>query len=169
MYLTDLCIENVGPIENLNLELPLSHSGTPKPAVLVGGNGSGKTIVQATIADALILLASPVFQDAAPHEEQGHAYFKVCGQINQRVDASFGVSLLRFRHGEKTATYVDKSGILNSSEYLKQLESRFGEVSWPENELHKKWLVSTSRRLSRSLSHRCSVFFQPVGASHHIG
>jgi len=35
MYLTDMLIENDGPIKSLELTLPFNADGTPKPLVLV--------------------------------------------------------------------------------------------------------------------------------------
>ena len=52
MYLKNIAIENVGPFEGLNFALPFHEGGNPKPLLLVGTNGSGKTILLAHIADA---------------------------------------------------------------------------------------------------------------------
>ncbi len=43
MYLRNLHIRNVGPIEKLDIEFELQTNLNPKPIILVGKNGSGKT------------------------------------------------------------------------------------------------------------------------------
>lgn len=52
MYLKNIVIKNIGPIEDLSVELPFHESGNPKPIIFVGENGSGKTILQSQIIDA---------------------------------------------------------------------------------------------------------------------
>ena len=134
MYLTDILIENVGPIERLDLQLPFATNGTPRPAILVGANGSGKTVLLATIADALILMAAPHFQDVVPQMGLGHAYFKILGGSNQRVHTSHALALLGFEHSGVQASYVEKTGKLSHSTIAAAINLRFPGVSWPETE-----------------------------------
>ena len=44
MYVRRIRLENYGPIPNLDIKLPFNDD-RPKPVVLVGENGSGKSIV----------------------------------------------------------------------------------------------------------------------------
>jgi signal recognition particle GTPase len=44
MYLANILLENSGPITSLDVSLPFNADGSPKPLVVVGTNGSGKTI-----------------------------------------------------------------------------------------------------------------------------
>ncbi len=44
MYLKKIILENVGPIENLEFMPQFSGEGNPKPIIVVGENGSGKSI-----------------------------------------------------------------------------------------------------------------------------
>ncbi len=57
MYLRECLLENVGPLESIDLTLPFDGDGNPKPAVLVGRNGSGKSILLSHMVDALIEFA----------------------------------------------------------------------------------------------------------------
>ena len=52
MYLKSTVIEDVGPISNLKLEFPMS-GGAPIPLILVGENGSGKSIFISYVVNAL--------------------------------------------------------------------------------------------------------------------
>ncbi|MBE9241697.1 hypothetical protein [Synechocystis salina] len=66
MYLRECLIENVGPITALDVSLDLDTAGNPKPLILVGKNGTGKTIFLAYILDALAELARvhPIFSSS---------------------------------------------------------------------------------------------------------
>lgn len=63
MYLRECMIENVGPVEFVDLTLPFSEEGKPKPVVLVGPNGSGKSILLSHVVDALIEFAKKAYRD----------------------------------------------------------------------------------------------------------
>ena len=52
MYIKSIHILNYGPISQLAIEMPFDDS-TPKPVVLVGENGSGKSIILSHIVNGL--------------------------------------------------------------------------------------------------------------------
>ena len=53
MYVKRIRLENYGPIPNLDIELPFDGD-RPKPIVLVGENGSGKSIVLSHIVNGML-------------------------------------------------------------------------------------------------------------------
>ena len=57
MYVKRLRVSNYGPITHLDITLPFSGP-VPKPVVLVGENGAGKSILLSHIVNGLIT-ASP--------------------------------------------------------------------------------------------------------------
>jgi predicted ATP-dependent endonuclease of OLD family len=65
MYLKNIVIKNIGPIEDLSVELPFKENGDPKTIVFVGENGSGKTILQSQVIDGFYEIGSSLFDDIA--------------------------------------------------------------------------------------------------------
>ena len=53
MYLRRATIINSGPIQDIELQPSFNADGHPRPVILVGAAGSGKTGLLAVIADAL--------------------------------------------------------------------------------------------------------------------
>ena len=53
MYVKRIRLENYGPISNLDIKLPFDDDH-PKPVVLVGENGSGKSIVLSHIVNGML-------------------------------------------------------------------------------------------------------------------
>ena len=43
MYIKEIDVENLGPLEKAKIKFSFNEDGTPKPLVLVGKNGSGKS------------------------------------------------------------------------------------------------------------------------------
>lgn len=54
MYLTKAFLKNIGPIKSVVLTPKFDEAGRPDPIVVVGSNGSGKSILLAAIMDAMV-------------------------------------------------------------------------------------------------------------------
>jgi hypothetical protein len=63
MFLKRIELENVGPIERCILNFPFDENGNPKPSVIVGENGSGKSIVISHIVNALFSARQELFDN----------------------------------------------------------------------------------------------------------
>lgn len=140
MYLRVCLIENAGPIEYLDTSLPFNEDNTPKPLILVGKNGSGKSILTSYIVDALIEFAKVAYEDIVLNQQAFSApYFKLNGPINQKVGSKFSIGLLEFFENDKNYSYLDKSGILETGEYQDKMKDRFVDVrNWPKEGNEKK-------------------------------
>jgi len=133
MYLRECLLENVGPIKSpLDLTLPFNEDGTPQPLVLVGVNGSGKSIFLSYIVDALTEFAKVAYTDIVSGQQPiNQLYFKIVGSTNQRVNSEFGIGLLQFKNKDKIYSYIDKTGNLDPATYFEQRRGRFEAVkSW---------------------------------------
>lgn len=71
MYLTDLLIVNSGAIEKLTLQPQFNADGSPKPVVLVGTNGAGKTGLLSVVADGLVEIAAQHYENITPTQGAG--------------------------------------------------------------------------------------------------
>lgn len=72
MYIKKLILENVGPISNGDIDFPFSDSGNPKPVILVGKNGSGKSIALSYVVNAALSARQAIFEDL--EVEKGKVY-----------------------------------------------------------------------------------------------
>ena len=54
MYFKSIKISNYGPISNANIDFRFDSSGKPLPIVLIGRNGTGKSLFITNLVDALI-------------------------------------------------------------------------------------------------------------------
>ena len=73
MYLSKITLENTGPIENLVFTPQFSAEGNPKPIVIVGENGSGKSIFLSHIVNGLLVAQQIVFTENT-EVESGKAF-----------------------------------------------------------------------------------------------
>lgn len=108
MYLKNLGIKNIGPIEELSIEFPFHEDGEPKPIIFVGENGAGKTILLSQIVDGLYEIGSVLFDDVGVNIGLSRAYYKLSGGLNLKLGESKGFSILSFQDFEgKIIEYVD--------------------------------------------------------------
>ena len=96
MYTKRIQLTNYGPIEKLDIEFPF-ESELPKPVVLVGQNGSGKSILLSHIVNGL-LQAKDIVYPETPEVELGRVYkFKTNFYI--KSGSQFSFSRVDFEEG----------------------------------------------------------------------
>ena len=135
MYLHEIFLQNTGPISECHVKPPFDDNGNPQPIVIVGPNGSGKTIFLSYIVDALFEFAKRVFRDiVAPDSSGGTPYFRIIHPRAIRSGERFSLSLLRFK-GDKYSNvnetdlhYCEKSGHLDPASYSPDVKSVFDPV-----------------------------------------
>ena len=72
MYAKTIEIENYGPIRQLEINFPFDGD-TPKPIVLVGENGSGKSIFLSHVVNGLVSAKGRAYSES-PEIETGRVY-----------------------------------------------------------------------------------------------
>lgn len=96
MYLREIEIESTGPIDYIKL-MPDLNNGAPKPQIIVGENGSGKSILLAHIVNSLLCAKQVLYQNV--EVENGKVYklrsanYIRSGANFSRASVSFGPSL----------------------------------------------------------------------------
>lgn len=163
MYLRECLIENVGPIEFFDVSLELAENGTPKPLILVGENGSGKSIVLSYIADALVEFAKIDFIDVVQGQQAlSTPYFRWILGTNQRSNAPFGICLLEFVNDTARHSYVDKSGTLDPASFTAKLKGRFlGAEQWDIQKNDKKTFSNDAEERKNFFERGAVVYFPP--------
>ena len=73
MYVKRVHIENYGPVEALDIEFPFDGDNKPKPVVLVGANGSGKSVLLSNIVNGLLSAQAKAYPES-PEVELGKVY-----------------------------------------------------------------------------------------------
>ena len=165
MYVQRLQLSNYGPIENLDLSFPIDGDH-PMPIVLVGSNGSGKSILLSHIVNGLIAAKQIAYPDSLEVAEdkvyklrsssyiyrEQHYYFA-------RVDFENDWSISEMRTRLQKEKYEDPpEGIMQSS----------AEALWKEMEPHDNDRFSSSitfptpadiARLTKAFTDNCVLYF----------
>ncbi|RKW19937.1 hypothetical protein D8B45_08210, partial [Candidatus Gracilibacteria bacterium] len=164
MYLKNIVLKNIGPIEELSVELPFKENGDPKPIIFVGENGSGKTILQSQIIDGFYEIGSELFDDIGINDGLKRSFYKISGGINITIGKNSGFSLLKFIDQKNQALeYFDKVGRLTHDDFTSCI-SDFG-LSPDTFELPQKDITTIDNSLKQSLQTEWKkgvYFYQPA-------
>ena len=137
MYLKELYLENTGPISKCHIK-PLFDDGNPLPIVIVGPNGSGKTILLSYIVDALTEFGKRTFDDIVPKDGLNSPFFRIIHPGAIRSRQPYSLSLLHIKANGNDLYYCEKAGRLDPSTYSDDLKSVFTPVwNWPTEGNHK--------------------------------
>lgn len=117
MYLSSIQLKNTGPLQDLDLTMPFNGEN-PKPLILVGRNGSGKSTVISYVVNALIALKQRVYEDV--EVEQGKVYrlrspLGIHGGATfffAKVDFDLGVKVVEWQLDRKKSEVADKESML---------------------------------------------------------
>lgn len=106
MYFQSIDINNYGSVSNFHYRFRFDESGHPIPLVLIGENGTGKTLTIANLVDALIEIKRKTYSETL-FEVNENNYYKIgskqyisTGQNTSRVTISL-------KHGDNAMKYTD--------------------------------------------------------------
>ena len=108
MYLSQIILENEGPIKEFELNIKEPN----QPIIIVGKNGTGKSILLSYIADALYEFGKQAYTDLLGDTATDN-YFRILGSINRNVDENFSVAYLKFTNKmekDKHYEYLETTG-----------------------------------------------------------
>lgn len=134
MYIKKLVYEHVGPIMNLQINMPFNEKGSPKPVIFVGENGSGKSTILSNIVDAFYEIAGKAFNNARqPDDDSGHQYYKAIAPIEISSGQKYMFSYISFQDS-KEYSYVYKCGNLSIGDLKKRLGlEQVTNLRWKES------------------------------------
>lgn len=150
MYLKQAVIENSGSIRRIDVDLAFRSDGAPKPLVLVGANGGGKTNILSLITDALFEAAAVHYENILPSKGVGRSWFRLVGGRTTTVGTAGGFTLFRFEHEGKDLVYKEKAGIVDHVEAKKRVPDDLeGAVNWSTEGSMKEFPIEdeVSRRI----------------------
>ena len=118
MYLKQLSVVNMGPIKDVSITFPFEESRNPKPVIIVGENGTGKTTLLSNVVDSLYELAEKAFNDVTESNGgSGHQYFKSISPSEIKIGQEYMCSIIEYTSPQNptySVGYVMKSGTVSA-------------------------------------------------------
>ena len=165
MYARQLRLINCGPIRDLSLSLPFEEH-FPKPVVVVGKNGSGKSVLLSHIINGLILAKDKLYPDSSEIESgrvfklrSPHYITSGCEYYYGRVDYDndFFITELQLRQKRDDQTGMPTDIVEDAAQKLWQQMS-LGDGNHFDTNLSRE---ARSHDLERSMAQRCVLYLPP--------
>jgi AAA domain, putative AbiEii toxin, Type IV TA system len=158
MYFKNVTLKNVGPIEDINYSFSFNDDGHPKPLILVGTNGSGKSILLSYLLNPLMAAQQVAFDDA--EVESGKVY-KLRSPQYIKSGSTFSYSRVNF--GSDFSCY-EWQLTHQREEYLKQfrnpeIDSSFDEIPSNEGSLFNGNFLNNQVEVSKQFQSNCVLYF----------
>ncbi len=113
MYLKDVFLENIASIKCFDFQPQFNKDGSPKPIILVGINGSGKSIFLSYIVDALI-----EFLSLTGFDRNNISSLKINHDKSKRLDSESSICLLEFKNNLVKVDYCYDIDNLPKEQYF---------------------------------------------------
>ena len=164
MYAKRIQLTNYGPIENLAVEFPF-ETETPKPVVIVGENGSGKSILLSHIVNGLISAKGTAFPESPEvdldkvYKLRSSSYIKPGREYSfGRVDfdGAFFVSEIRTRRNKQEYSDVP-AGISGTA-----AEAMWEKIGPAENDHYDSNITNdpnTTKTIDQIFAKNCILYF----------
>lgn len=108
MYIKSIEIKNYGPIDNLYIKPRFNEDGSPMPVILMGKNGSGKTLILSHILQALLNNKSKIYENIPEKEKQ--QFYKIISSSYIKNNKQEGLVSINFDDNDfKYTEIISKS------------------------------------------------------------
>ena len=163
MYVKRTQIINYGPIDRLDITFPF-EGDTPKPIILVGENGSGKSILLSHIVNGLISAKDLIYPDT-PEVEKGKVYKIRSGFYIKskkefyfaRVDFQDSLFIEEIRSEHLKETYPNPPAELTGQE----AQAAWGKMEPKKGDYLDPNIYSKEAEVRDIFSRNCVLYFPP--------
>ena len=165
MYISKITDVNVGPIASATIPFPFDENGLPRPVVIVGENGTGKTTLLSNIVDSFYEIARTAFSDVTQSDgSSGYQYYKAITPSEIRIGADYLYSFIEYispTSPDYKIGYIFKSGKLPSNQFKNTSGfSQAKQISWKDEENVKKVFI-TKEQADTIFSRNVICYFGP--------
>lgn len=157
MLFKKVVIEGVGPISNLEFEFPRDNQ-KPMPLVIVGENGSGKSILLSHLVNSLISGKQSVYDDV---EVEKGKVFKYRSPTYIKSGEHYSYSSVEFDSGEKVQEWqlvLSKSEFEDKLKYT-PLRSEWNQIPDHENSLFQSTFNPSADGTKSIFKNQCCLYF----------
>lgn len=151
MYLKEIEIHNYGAIENLKYLFPFDNTGNPLPVILIGKNGSGKTLVLSNILHSLIENKRHFYNNL--EEVSSDNYYRVGSKAYIRSGKNYSYGKIMYTDNSQYIDLMvnDYKLFMNDSTKENFLNINFEDPKFKENGFFNETLHSTDNVFSKEI------------------
>lgn len=160
MYIKQIIDANMGPISKIDIKPSFDANGDPRPLIVVGENGSGKSTFISNIVDSFYELAGKAYDDARHPSDHGtgHEYYKIISGLQIRIGADYLFSRIVF---DNNAEYLFVAGEYPVDKFRDDSGYK-GKIPNKEASGNNKWIEGVENKTVEELfSKQVFCYFGP--------
>lgn len=116
MYIKEIKFKDYGPISQLDITPQFDQNGNPKPIVIIGKNGSGKTLLLGNLLDSLIELKRQKYNSL--QEVPDNSLLKIGKKDYIKNSEDYSFINIKFEDNQFSADYVDLMTRLTHANFI---------------------------------------------------
>ena len=166
MYLKKIVCENMGPISVADITPGFHPNGNPKPLIIVGKNGTGKSILISNIVDSFFEFGGQAYDDIVKKTGTTSIFFKVSGNNQIRLGKKSMICHLKYKTDTNSETspcytfYRDISNnAVNKQNDIVYFNRTYGEKSVNTNK--GKDCTSNKTLIKKEFDNNVFIYFPP--------
>jgi AAA domain, putative AbiEii toxin, Type IV TA system len=161
MYFNNITLRNVGPIETINYDFEFNDDGNPKPLILVGTNGSGKSILLSYLLNSLMAAQQVAFDDA--EVESGKVY-KLRSPQYVKSGATYNYARVNFV--DINFSCYEWQLLTTREQHVQQfgdpgIDNSFSEIPAHDSSIFNTNFNSNPVEVSKLFGTNCVLYFPP--------
>lgn len=161
MYLSKVNYQNVGPLKNINVDMPFKNN-QPLPLIIVGENGSGKSLFLSNIIDSMYEIAGNIFQNVmVTNGTAGHYFYKISQNTEIQIGQPYMSSYIKYTNNEKDIEYLTKLGNKNYEEWKSETGVNDCTLKWTKDTDNDKHLTQNEEILNLLFHNNICCYFSP--------
>ena len=122
IYAERISIKNTASISSIDFPFPFDQHGKPKPLIIVGENGTGKTTAMSFLVDSIISFAAASHDDVLTASGVGRLHFRL-RIADQKIGTEEGYAYIKFKTDIGVIEYFDHSGTAISEKIQDHLQT----------------------------------------------
>lgn len=160
MYIKQIIDVNMGPIARIDIKPSFNDNGDPKPVIIVGENGSGKSTFISNIVDSFCEMAVKAFSDALHPSEHGtgYDYYKVLSGLQIRIGEKYLFSRIVF---DNEVEYSFVSGDCSFEKFKEESGFEGSIPDWKTNDDRKRIQKIDKKGIEKIFSEQIFCYFGP--------
>lgn len=156
MYLKKLVYKNVGPLEDVIIDVPFNDDGSPKPMIIVGKNGSGKSTLLSNIVDSFYEMAGKAFNDVRyTNSNNTYQYYKIISSDHIKIGKKYLYSYIEY---DDSIEYLFKCGEFSFEVLHSELSSCSPNLNWG-NQTNYKNITANEKQVKEIFGSNIFCFF----------
>ena len=165
MYLKKIEYCNVGPLKNVEIVPSFNKVGNPKPLIIVGENGSGKTTFLSNIIDSFYEIAGEAFSNVKKSDDDTNMrmqYYKTMSNYQINVGEKYLYSHILFDNKGDELEYIFKSGDLDVKEFKSKCDVKNKDrINWDVSDNYKNTFTFKNEDIEKIFTSDVICCFNP--------